>query len=356
MKVPLINKLLGCIALLLVNDTFAAVSYATRSDEVTWQVDSSKFMCRLSHSIDGFGDAVFEREAGRRTQFQLKSSMARMKTGRAALTVRPPAWSSQRSTKQLATVNVKESQQPITIGRKLSERMLAELERGLLLDFQRQALYGGNQPIKVTVSSIGFKESYQEYLRCQGSLLSVNYEQIERSTLLYDNEEEDLKKSVKRRLDTIVSYLKEDANVKAVYLDGHTDSEGIRGENLLKSQRRAERVFDYLVEKGIPADSIVMRWHGERYPVQSNRTKKGKAKNRRVTIRLSKEPPKFVASEQSNTPKEAMMKKDKESMMKKDKESAMMADKELMSKDEMLKEAAGAEETIGNGNKGNLLK
>jgi outer membrane protein OmpA-like peptidoglycan-associated protein len=290
----------------------ASIQYANRTDAVVWAVESSKFMCSLSQPIDGFGDAVFEREAGSATKFYLKSSMARMKTGKAALIARPPPWSSQKTSTQLGTVNVQESRQPITVGRKLSERMLSELQRGLLLDFQREALYGGNQPIRVTVSSIGFRESYQEYLKCQGGLLSVNYKQIERSTLNYDNQEEDLKGSVKRRLDSLVSYVKEDPSVKAIYIDGHTDSEGIRGENLLKSELRAERVFNYLVENGIDSKTIAMRWHGERYPLESNRTEKGKAQNRRVTVRLSKEPPQFLVNENSN--QAALIRKEEEAV------------------------------------------
>jgi outer membrane protein OmpA-like peptidoglycan-associated protein len=288
----------------------ASIQYATRTDAVVWEVESSKFICSLTQPIDGFGDAVFQREAGTSTKFYLKSSMARMKTGKAALIARPPPWSSQKTTLQLGTVDVQESRQPITVGRKLSERMLSELQRGLLLDFQRQALYGGNEPIRVTVSSIGFRDSYEEYLKCQGGLLSVNYKQIERSTLNYNNSEEDLKDSVKRRLDALVSYVKEDPSVKAIYIDSHTDSEGIRGENLLKSELRAERVFNYLVESGIDSKTIAMRWHGKRYPLESNRTEKGKAENRRVTVRLSKEPPQFLVNENSN--QAALIRKEEE--------------------------------------------
>jgi hypothetical protein len=123
-----------------------------------------------------------------------------------------------------------------------------------------------------------------------------------------------------------VSYLKEDPSVKAIYLDGHTDSEGIRGENLLKSERRAERVFNYLVESGIDSKTIAMRWHGERYPLATNRTKKGKAQNRRVTVRLSKEPPQFLVNKNSN--QAAIIRK----------EEAEIVEKELI-KDDVNKEA-----------------
>jgi outer membrane protein OmpA-like peptidoglycan-associated protein len=332
-KILLTTVITGCAALLFGGHVLASIQYVTRTDAVVWEVESSKFMCSLSHQIDGFGNAVFERQAGSATQFHLKSSMARMKTGKAAVVVRPPPWSSQKATNLLGTVNVRESRQPITVGRKLSERMLSELQRGLLLDFQRKALYGGNQPIRVTVSSIGFRESYQEYLKCQGGLLAVNYKQIERSTLNYDNDDEDLKESTKRRLDTLVSYINEDSSVKAIYLDGHTDSEGIRGENLLKSQRRAERVFDYLVESGVDAKTIAMRWHGERYPVQANKTNKGKAKNRRVTVRLSKEPPQFLANENSN--QAAIIKKENEAKeaMKVEEDKAALIDENMLKND-----------------------
>jgi outer membrane protein OmpA-like peptidoglycan-associated protein len=311
----LVNRLLttlmtASVTLLYGGQIMASIEYVTRTDAVVWEVESSKFICSLSHPIDGFGGAVFVREAGRGTQFHLKSSMARMKTGKAALIARPPPWSSEKTTNQIASVDVKESRQPITVGRKLSERMLSELERGLLIDFQRQALYGGNQPIRVTISSIGFRESYQEYLKCQSGLLSVNYKQIERSTLNYNNDEEDIDDSAKRRLDALVNYVKEDASVKAIYLDGHTDSEGIRGENLLKSERRAERVFNYLVESGIDSKTIAMRWHGERYPLESNKTEKGKVANRRVTVRLSKEPPQFIVNK--NSAQASLIKKVKE--------------------------------------------
>jgi len=297
------------IALLLCCSPFAyaSIQFETRMESVQWNADSSKFSCRLSHEIDGFGVATFEREAGEQTRFYLNSKMPRMKTGRAALLVRPPAWSPSRNqTNQLALVSVKESLEPVTVERQLAERMLAELQKGMLLDIKRQPRYGDTQSLKVTLSSIRFRQSHQEYLNCLAGLLPVNFKQIERSSFNYANEDDDLSDAVKQRLDIIIAYAKEDRDVQAFYIDGHTDSEGIRNENLLKSKLRAERVVNYLVENGIPPDSIAARWHGERYKLTSNQTAKGRAENRRVTLRLSKAPPvvQMVKSEipQTQTP------------------------------------------------------
>ncbi|MBX2808625.1 MAG: OmpA family protein [Cellvibrionaceae bacterium] len=266
----------------------------TPIESVKWQAQGSKFSCRLSHFVEGFGEAIFEREAGETTRFYLDSKTPRMKTGAASLVIRAPAWSPQSAkfaTSQLASVKVKESTQPIMLGRQLAERMLAELQKGMLLDFNRRPWYGDSVSVKVTLPSIGFRASHQQYVDCLANLLPVNFKQVERSSLFYSNDDDELTDAVKRRLDKVIAYVKEDAAVKSFYLDGHTDSEGIRNENLLKSQRRTEKVMDYLIEKQIPREQIVARWHGERYPVDTNRTAKGRAKNRRVTLRLSKEPP-----------------------------------------------------------------
>lgn len=267
------------------------IDYSTRSENVEWVHEGNKFYCRLSHAVERFGSATFDREAGEKTRFVLSSKSPRMMTGNAYLISRPPAWSAHSKSTTIAMVKAKEGLSPIKLKRKLSERMLAELQKGMLLVFRRQPWYGDPQTIQVTLSSIGFLASYEKYLNCLDSLLPVNFKQIEKSSLLYSNDDEDLTDAVKKRLDVIVEYANADETVKTFYLDGHTDSEGIRNENLIKSQRRTERVMDYLIEKGIARERIVARWHGERYQVANNRTASGRAKNRRVTVRVSKELP-----------------------------------------------------------------
>jgi outer membrane protein OmpA-like peptidoglycan-associated protein len=53
------------------------------------------------------------------------------------------------------------------------------------------------------------------------------------------------------------------------------------------SQRRAESVATYLVQNGVPRQSIKTEWHGESQPVASNANAEGRAQNRRVEITLS---------------------------------------------------------------------
>jgi outer membrane protein OmpA-like peptidoglycan-associated protein len=72
-------------------------------------------------------------------------------------------------------------------------------------------------------------------------------------------------------------------------VEGHTDSVGSDEYNLTLSQRRAQAVRDYLVQQGIPENSIVARGMGKAGPVASNDTPEGRQQNRRVELVLSGE-------------------------------------------------------------------
>lgn len=71
------------------------------------------------------------------------------------------------------------------------------------------------------------------------------------------------------------------ANATAFIIDGHTDSDASDAYNMGLSQRRANAVAGVAQSVGEKAQ---IRWYGERVPVASNRTRAGKAKNRRVEI------------------------------------------------------------------------
>ncbi len=67
-------------------------------------------------------------------------------------------------------------------------------------------------------------------------------------------------------------------------IGGHTDSVGSEEYNQGLGQHRAQAVYNYLVQNGIPADSMTVRSFGESRPVATNDTDAGRAANRRVEI------------------------------------------------------------------------
>ncbi|HEY9572538.1 MAG TPA: OmpA family protein [Pusillimonas sp.] len=75
-------------------------------------------------------------------------------------------------------------------------------------------------------------------------------------------------------------------NLETLIATGHTDSIGTEKYNLGLSQRRANAVKTYLVSKGMAADRIYVEGKGESSPVASNKTREGRAQNRRVEIEI----------------------------------------------------------------------
>jgi OOP family OmpA-OmpF porin len=86
-------------------------------------------------------------------------------------------------------------------------------------------------------------------------------------------------------LDDIVGKLSGVA-LEVIIAVGHTDSIGSEAYNQRLSVRRAEAVKAYLVSKNIEANRIYTEGKGEKQPVADNKTREGRAKNRRVEIEV----------------------------------------------------------------------
>ena len=69
-------------------------------------------------------------------------------------------------------------------------------------------------------------------------------------------------------------------------ISGHTDNAGDDESNLVLSKKRAEAVKNYLVSKGIDATRFVINYFGETKPIADNSTTEGRAKNRRVEMKV----------------------------------------------------------------------
>jgi outer membrane protein OmpA-like peptidoglycan-associated protein len=81
----------------------------------------------------------------------------------------------------------------------------------------------------------------------------------------------------------VKTYLEQDKKKKVV-LTGHTDDEGSKVSNDALGLQRAKTVRGQLEKIGIPKNRITTLSKGETKPIQSNKTEKGRQKNRRVEM------------------------------------------------------------------------
>lgn len=81
-------------------------------------------------------------------------------------------------------------------------------------------------------------------------------------------------------------YLDRTSNGK-VTLTGHTDTDGEAAGNMEIGRKRANRIKTYMQQNGIKVSQIQTDSKGETSPIATNDTDEGKAKNRRVEIRVN---------------------------------------------------------------------
>jgi outer membrane protein OmpA-like peptidoglycan-associated protein len=89
-------------------------------------------------------------------------------------------------------------------------------------------------------------------------------------------------------LDQIAVMVKEHPEVGHIRVEGYTDNVGPPDVNLRLSRERADSVRAALIERGVAAHRLRTQGFGETHPVAPNRTRAGRAKNRRVEFVASK--------------------------------------------------------------------
>jgi outer membrane protein OmpA-like peptidoglycan-associated protein len=91
----------------------------------------------------------------------------------------------------------------------------------------------------------------------------------------------------KAELDQLVQKLKSEPNGGFIEIEGHTDNAGTKELNQRLGMERAENVKRYLYEQHqVPLHKINVISYGEEKPIAPNKTRDGRAQNRRVVIRV----------------------------------------------------------------------
>jgi len=113
-----------------------------------------------------------------------------------------------------------------------------------------------------------------------------NYRAVAETSVHFGFNKDNLTPEAKQALDQLASDL---ATAKGyiITVEGATDSTGPADYNYDLSQRRADSVIQYLASKyNVPVHKIYLIGLGKDKPVESNKTRDGRAKNRRVDVRL----------------------------------------------------------------------
>jgi len=104
----------------------------------------------------------------------------------------------------------------------------------------------------------------------------------------FESDSSKLLASSKAELDRVAAGLRGQPTMGLI-IEGHTDATGPDAYNLTLSKLRAKAARDYLVSQGIESSRLQAEGYGESRPIASNKTKEGRAENRRVEFKVIRE-------------------------------------------------------------------
>ena len=264
--------------------------YQADIDESRWDYNGSALHCELSQEIPLFGKATFSSEAGRpNLDFQLAVSRNQpQEFVQASLRSEAPIWRPRENQKFIDNIDLMPAKSIVEFSHDRAWRMLSELEQGFHPALYYSDWIDSHDVVKVALSSVRFRSTYKNFLGCMGSLLPYSFDDIKYSVLNFEFNSSGFTPDARIQLGKLKKYLKADQNLKVILVAGHTDSQGKNGYNQSLSRRRALSVKNYLIGSGIKSSQIRINSYGESRPVASNASPPGRAKNRRVVVRLIK--------------------------------------------------------------------
>lgn len=128
-----------------------------------------------------------------------------------------------------------------------------------------------------TVRALGFTESSEG-----GWLINLS------EAIVFGVNRDELTPEMQARIAQMAQELLR-AGVRRLRVEGHTDRFGTRTYNVELSQRRADVVAQAFIANGFAPDAVERRGLGYDFPIASNATAEGRARNRRVTVMVASE-------------------------------------------------------------------
>ena len=105
------------------------------------------------------------------------------------------------------------------------------------------------------------------------------------NNIFFEYDKYELQEKSMTELDRVVQFLNDNPKVK-VEISGHTDNKGSDAYNSQLSQKRAQSVADYLINKGLDAKRFKQIGYGSHKPIKPNDTEQNRQINRRIEFKI----------------------------------------------------------------------
>ncbi|PCJ32127.1 MAG: cell envelope biogenesis protein OmpA [Gammaproteobacteria bacterium] len=280
-------KLLS-FALLFISSLSYAEQFQAPLTHTQWQIIESPLECILSQPIEGFGEAKFIRRSGENFSLVFTSSSHPAIEGDAYFEIAEASWQNSEQRQLLEKLSTESNQTEFRLSGDLAKKALTRTQEGQFPTFRFRS-HSSAEEISVFLSTVHFTDSLPAFKQCLANLHPDTFEQIRKLTVYYSLEGTTLSSDAQASLIRIAEYLKVDNSIKGISISGHTDNHGRKRLNVPLAEARAIAVKNFFIEQlEVAEELITISSHREFKPAQTNKTKLGRAHNRRAEIEVFK--------------------------------------------------------------------
>ncbi len=256
-----------------------------------WTFSGGKFHCELKNTFPPYGKFYFRSAERKRIVFTAKMNPEYVNFHSANLYAYSPPWKG--VDENFIDLSYKEGKSEYIFEQNI-EGLFNALKNNEWIKVEyltkgKNSQSGNKTSASFILPSIDVLASIDAFKTCRRALPNMTYSQARTVNLGFTLGQLSLTTAQIALMKDFYSYVEKDDSVTRVLIDGHTDSTGTSIQNLALSKKRAEQVKDTLLGLGLRENILEVRFHGERYPIASNKTKLGQDKNRRVTLRVVRE-------------------------------------------------------------------
>jgi outer membrane protein OmpA-like peptidoglycan-associated protein len=193
---------------------------------------------------------------------------------------------------ELRTAEADAARKEVAVAKEAADRKAAEVAADNTLRETNKLRQAAASAEAATLAAAELEAANRKMSQMQKELADLNAKKTERGMVitlgdvLFDTNKAELKPGAEHNVQKIANFLQEYPERKAI-IEGFTDNTGPEPYNQQLSERRAEAVRTFLIDKGIQRDRIAARGYGEAKPVASNDDPASRQRNRRVEIVLS---------------------------------------------------------------------
>ena len=266
--------------------TWATV-FQTELEQTQWRYDGDKFGCQISHDIRGFGELDIIATPAAPLAFEVSSQWLNLESALTNIDVVVPSWHQSQQDDFPSFTLTSQNKQLASVQDQALVFYLKAIANGYGIEVNLNNDIG--ESFTAVANGIGSQQVIEQFRHCYAQLLPQPYSYVRRVDLTFDSGLSKLNFNHEQDLKAIALYVEADPSIEKVLVDAHADGNGHHLANLVLSKERADEVASRLVELGLAIDMVEVRHHGERMPLVSNTTTKGRKLNRRVTVKLVKQ-------------------------------------------------------------------